>query len=201
MSTEELYVKNTYNKIATHFDHTRYKSWTCVEHFLNKIPPGSMIADIGCGNGKNMYRKDCQLHGCDFSEKLVDICRNKGLNVIYGDVTSIPYSSESFDYVICIAVIHHISSLENRKLAISELQRITKKGGQILVLVWAFEKDKIDTNSSQDTLIPWKDKQQNIMGMRYYHLFCKNELENLVHGNEVSSFYERENWGIIIDVQ
>lgn len=201
MSVEDLYVKNTYNEIATHFDHTRYKSWTCVEIFLNAIPSGSMIADVGCGNGKNMFRKDCDMYGCDFSEKLLDICRKKGLNVIYGDATNIPYANASFDYVICIAVLHHISSAENRKLAISELQRITKKGGKILVLVWAFEKDNNDRNTSQDIFIPWKDKQQNVLGMRYYHLFRANELEQLVHENEVTSFYERGNWGIIIDVR
>ena len=71
MSIEEINVKQIYDKIANEFDNTRYRPWTCVENFLDSIPPNSNIGDIGCGNGKNMlYRKDCNNYGCDFSEVL-----------------------------------------------------------------------------------------------------------------------------------
>ena len=59
MSIEDKFVKNVYNQIAHQFDNTRYRPWTCVEKFLDKIPINSTIGDIGCLNGKNMmYRKD-----------------------------------------------------------------------------------------------------------------------------------------------
>ena len=138
MSIEEINVKNVYNAIAKEFSQTRYRPWSCVEEFLDDVKSGSKIGDIGCGNGKNMkYRKDCNNYGCDFSEELVDICRKDGLNTIYGDVLDIPYESESFDYTICIAVIH-LSTCEKRK-AIEEIMRVTKKGGKAMILVWALE--------------------------------------------------------------
>ena len=203
MSIETIYVKNVYDTIATHFDNTRYRPWTCVENFLDTVPQGSSIGDIGCGNGKNMlYKKDCLNYGCDFSNQLVNICVKKNLNVIYGDVLNIPYRTESFDYTICIAVIHHLSTVEKRVKAIKELQRVTKKGGKILILVWAFEQE---TNSKrhfkgQDNFVDWKDKQQNLLGKRYYYVFKKNELESLVDKKKIEkSFYEKGNWGIIIN--
>ena len=59
MSIEEIHVKKVYNTIASEFDTTRYRPWSCVEDFLDNIPKESVIGDIGCGNGKNMmYRKD-----------------------------------------------------------------------------------------------------------------------------------------------
>ena len=67
------------------------------------------------------YREDCENYGCDFSQGLVDICKSQGLNVIYGDVLDIPYEDETFDYTICIAVIHHLSTGEKRQKAIKKL--------------------------------------------------------------------------------
>ena len=64
------------------------------------------------------YREDCENYGCDFSQGSVDICKSKGLNTIYGDVLDIPYEDETFDYTICIAVIHHLSTEEKRQKAI-----------------------------------------------------------------------------------
>ena len=204
MSIEEMYVKNVYNTIASEFDTTRYRPWTCVEGFLNTIPKGSIIGDIGCGNGKNMlYRKDCLNYGCDFSESLVKICLQKNLNVICGDILDIPYKNDSFDYTICIAVIHHLSTVEKRKKAIEELERVTKKGGKILVLVWAFEQEEQSRRkfTTQEIFVDWRDKQQNLLGKRYYYVFQKNELESLVDEKKVEkSFYEKGNWGILINV-
>ncbi len=203
MSIETIYVKNVYDTIATHFDNTRYRPWTCVENFLDTVPQGSSIGDIGCGNGKNMlYKKDCLNYGCDFSNQLVNICVKKNLNVIYGDVLNIPYRTESFDYTICIAVIHHLSTVEKRVKAIKELQRVTKKGGKILILVWAFEQEDNSKRhfKRQDNFVDWKDKQQNLLGKRYYYVFKKNELESLVDKKKIEkSFYEKGNWGIIIN--
>ena len=204
MSIEEIYVKDVYNSIASSFDNTRYRPWTCVEEFLDTIPKDSIIGDIGCGNGKNMlYKDDCLNYGCDFSESLVNICLQKGLNVICGDILNIPYKTESFDYTICIAVIHHLSTVEKRKKAIEELERVTKKGGKILVLVWAFEQEDDSRRkfTIQDNFVDWRDKQQNLLGKRYYYVFQKNELESLVDEKKIEkSFYEKGNWGIIIKV-
>ena len=204
MSIEEIHVKDVYNTIAKEFDTTRYRPWTCVEEFLDNIPKNSIIGDIGCGNGKNMlYKKDCLNYGCDFSEGLVNICLEKNLNVVCGDILDIPYKTDSFDYTICIAVIHHLSTVEKRKKAIEELERVTKKGGKILVLVWAFEQEKDSRRkfTTQENFVDWRDKQQNLLGKRYYYVFQKNELESLVDEKKIEkSFYEKGNWGILIKV-
>lgn len=204
MSIEEINVKNVYNAIAKEFSQTRYRPWSCVEEFLDDVKSGSKIGDIGCGNGKNMkYRKDCNNYGCDFSEELVDICRKDGLNTIYGDVLDIPYESESFDYTICIAVIHHLSTCEKRKKAIEEIMRVTKKGGKAMILVWALEQpsDSRRKFKEQDNMVSWKDKKGNLLGERYYYVFKKDELESLINSEIkiIKSFYELGNWGVILE--
>ena len=204
MSIEDKNVKDVYNYIAKEFDNTRYRPWSCVENFLDKVPKKSSIGDIGCGNGKNMlYRTDCYNYGCDFSSELVDICLEKNLNVIEGDILEIPFEDNQFDYTICIAVIHHLSTREKRIKAIEELKRVTKKGGQILILVWALEQEKESRRKfvKQENFVDWKDKKGNLLGKRYYYVFKENELEILIDNSELieKSFYEKGNWGVIIN--
>ena len=204
MSIEEINVKGVYNKIAEEFSNTRYRPWTCVESFLDNVEVGCKIGDIGCGNGKNMkYRVDCENYGCDFSEELVKICKSDKLNVVYGDILSIPFEDKQFDYTICIAVIHHLSTPEKRKKAIDEVIRVTKKGGRILLLVWALEQPENSRRKfkKQDNMVTWKDKKGNLMGERYYYVFKKDELENLINDSVtiVESFYELGNWGVTLE--
>ena len=49
---EEEYVHRVYDAIASHFSSTRHSPWPRVCHFLSSLPPGSVLADVGCGNGK-----------------------------------------------------------------------------------------------------------------------------------------------------
>lgn len=204
MSIEDKNVKDVYNHIAKEFDNTRYRPWSCVEEFLDNVPEQSVIGDIGCGNGKNMlYRSDCYNYGCDFSSELVKICLDKNLNVIEGDILNIPFEDNQFDYTICIAVIHHLSTEDKRKKAIDELKRVTKKEGKILILVWAYEQESNSRRkfTKQENFVDWKDKKGNLLGKRYYYVFKKNELETLVNNPKSiqKSFYEKSNWGIIIN--
>lgn len=197
-------IKQTYDTISTHFSKTRYNIWNCVKIFLDKVEKNAIIGDIGCGNGKNMlYRKDCINMGCDLSNNLVNICIQKNLNVVLGNILNIPYKNNIFDYTICIAVIHHLSSINKRKQAINELIRVTKKGGKILILVWAFEQEKSSrfNFTKQDNYIDWKDKDKNIIGKRFYHVFKQNELEELIDKSlKYESFYEKGNRGVIISL-
>lgn len=47
---EKEHVHDVYSKIASHFSDTRYKAWPRIAEFLNSLPSGSSVADIGgCG--------------------------------------------------------------------------------------------------------------------------------------------------------
>lgn len=49
---EQEYVHNVYEEIATHFSSTRHSPWPRIVEFLRSLPKGSIVADVGCGNGK-----------------------------------------------------------------------------------------------------------------------------------------------------
>ena len=73
---EALHVKDVYDNIAKEWHGTRYKSWPRVEEFVLSLPRGSLVADLGCGNGKmaSACRRGGHFAlGCDFSIELVRI--------------------------------------------------------------------------------------------------------------------------------
>lgn len=45
-------VHKVYNEIANHFSETRHSPWPQVADFLKRFQTGSILVDIGCGNGK-----------------------------------------------------------------------------------------------------------------------------------------------------
>jgi ubiquinone/menaquinone biosynthesis C-methylase UbiE len=203
----DINVRNTYNTIANHFSDTRFKVWTCTREFLNNISPNSKGLEVGCGNGKNMvYRNDINMFGIDICDKFVDICKKKNLNVIQGDMLKLPYENEEFDFVMSIAVLHHLDTEEKRVQALNEMFRVCKKNGKIFILVWAFEQEESSKRKfkTKDEMVSWFSREDGNTYYRYYHLYSKNELaeefQKTKNNFEVlKSLYEMGNWGIIVE--
>jgi SAM-dependent methyltransferase len=199
-------VTEVYNKIAEEFSRTRHSVWNGCRIFLDELPINSSLADIGCGNGKNMlYRKDLKSTGMDLYESFIEICKSRGLYVIKGDIRSIPFESNSFDNSISIAVIHHLEKREDRVKAIEEILRITKDNGQILISVWAFEQDEKSKRKflTQDEMVSFQIKKGEKI-YRYYHLYRKGEIEeelNLIEKKNfeiVKSYSENNNYILVL---
>ncbi|CAM9588239.1 unnamed protein product [Bubo scandiacus] len=139
---EQEYVHKVYEEIATHFSSTRHSPWPQIVEFLRSLPKGSIVADVGCGNGKYLgINEDLYMVGCDRSKKLVDICGEKNFQAFVCDALSVPIRSGSCDACISIAVIHHFSTAERRLATIRELARLLRPGGMALIYVWAMEQE------------------------------------------------------------
>lgn len=85
--------------------------------------------------------------GCDRSSGLTDICRKRDFEVLQCDCLYLPYRDNSVDATISIAVIHHLSTRERRRRAISEMVRVLRPTGKCLIYVWAKEQRKDSTDS------------------------------------------------------
>lgn len=108
---EQENVHRVYDEIATHFSETRHSPWPKVEAFVRELGAGAVLADIGCGNGKYLTLDDglCKIGG-DRSVGLLNVCRERGLNVFQCDCLYVPLRDGSMDGCISIAVIHHLAS-------------------------------------------------------------------------------------------
>ncbi|XP_021810542.1 alkylated DNA repair protein alkB homolog 8-like isoform X2 [Prunus avium] len=139
---EKKYVHHVYDAIAPHFSSTRFAKWPKVANFLSSLPSESLVLDAGCGNGKYLgFNPDCFYIGCDTSAPLIKICADRGHEVLVADAVDLPYRTSFGDAAISIAVLHHLSTEGRRKKAIEELIRVVKKGGLVLITVWAVEQE------------------------------------------------------------
>ena len=62
-------------------------------------------------------------------------------DVAVADGMQLPYASQRFDAVLCIAVLHHITSPARRIEMLTELLRLLRPGGKALVTVWATDQE------------------------------------------------------------
>jgi alkylated DNA repair protein alkB family protein 8 len=211
---ERQFVQATYNSISRQFDGTRFCMWPEVVRFLDSLPSGSLIADIGCGNGKYLdYRaRDCAIVACDTSAELLKIARERRagcLSFSLGNMLALPYRTGLFDAVINVAVLHHISTRERRVAAVKELIRIVRTGGKVCISAWADEQVKKTkwqlcntNNSNTDYMIPF-DKRNGEVIMRYYHLFTEDDFKDVLNKcslkAKVESFvFDKDNWIAIL---
>ncbi|KAJ2079337.1 tRNA methyltransferase, has a role in tRNA modification [Coemansia sp. RSA 988] len=211
---EEQYVHAVYEQIAEHFSDTRFKAWPVIERYLKELAVGSIGADVGCGNGKYLgLRPDIFLIGTDRSQALVEICGARQLESLVSDALNQPFRSAAFDFAISIAVIHHFSNATRRQQAVEELLRIVKRGGTVLVFVWALEqRGRRRFAEDQDVLVPWvvpgsrsgnrcNDGELDQVFHRYYHLFREGELSELFQNvggcSILEAGYDRDNWYVI----
>ena len=158
------------------------------------------VLDAGCGNWKNIsyYQTKCNIIGIDLSKNLVNICKERGYNVDVGNITNTEFKDNTFDYIISIAVIHHIEHETERIKTIRELVRILKPNGKLLVTLWAYEGDiysKKKMFKIGDNIIPFgKSKHQ-----RYYYVYHQSSCVNFC--NKCDCLYEikweRGNWILI----
>ncbi|XP_069056894.1 probable tRNA methyltransferase 9B isoform X1 [Pleurodeles waltl] len=152
---ERQHVHRVYESTASYFSDLQSKAWPKVRQFLLDQKPGSLIADIGCGTGKYLgVNNEVYTLGCDYCAPLVDIARNNELEVMVCDNLNLPFRNNCFNTIISIGVIHHFSTKQRRIQAITEMSRVLKPGGQIMLYVWAMEQ-KNRRFEKQDVFVPW----------------------------------------------
>lgn len=202
---EAKHVNRVYDVIAKHFDHTRYKPWPAVEKYVQSLEPNTFVLDLGCGNGRNMgINKKIIDMGSDFSMPLCEIAAKRGRPVFCASALNVPIRDETYDHVICIAVIHHFITPERRTQCLREIARILKVGGTCLVTAWALEQRK-KTYKEADQMVPWTMDQrfnkERPKLERFYHMFGGGEFAELskdIKSLELAKeWYEADNWHAI----
>lgn len=137
----------------------------CLEIITDSNKKESKILEVGCGDGRflGLLRESGfeNLYGSDYSEAGVAFARLflPGVDFTVADATiRLPYENNVFDAIFLIETLEHIQ-LNKVSLIISELTRILKPGGKLVITV-------------PSTLVPVHPK--------HYQHFTVESLKNII---------------------
>lgn len=88
------------------------------------------VLEVGCGTGmilKEIAPVAARAVGLDISRGMLAHARARGLDVVEGSATDLPFEDESFDTVYSFKVLAHVEAIER---AMSEVARVLRPGGR-----------------------------------------------------------------------
>ncbi|MDT0293334.1 class I SAM-dependent methyltransferase [Mesonia ostreae] len=108
----------------------------------NTYQPGQSILDAGCGEGRNLkwfYHNDFSLYGIDNKLERINMAQENypkmAKQFIVGELENLPYGGNSFDHILCSAVLHFAKSGEHFHTMIKEMLRVLKDSGTLFIRV------------------------------------------------------------------
>ncbi len=121
------------------------------------IEPDNTVLECACGAGllSAVIAPKCrQLTATDYSEKMLNKAKKncavfQNITFSKADITALSYPDGSFDKVVAGNVIH---LLDNPMTALSELNRVCKDGGMLIIPTYMNKDDKGKTNGFSDAV-------------------------------------------------
>ena len=193
-----------YSDFGTSFSATRQRLQPGVRKILSRLAGEERILDLGCGNGE-MARCLAQsgFHGAytglDFSLPLLNDAKSQsaGFSAVFGetDLTVSDWDQAlvpgQFSLITAFAVLHHIPSMDLRRVILHKVRRLLAPGGIFVLSNWQFlNSEKLKTRiqpwasaglcvedvDDGDYLLDWR---AGGAGLRYVHHFSTQELGQL----------------------
>jgi SAM-dependent methyltransferase len=132
-----------FDRIASDYDDSLPPQ--VVAHYLRKraefivehCPAGTAL-DVGCGTGAlaaRVAQLGFDVVGLDPSEEMLERLRARASDVrtVMGSGDALPFADDTFDLVLSVAVMHHIAAGPDVRRTLSEMVRVTKPSGRVLV--------------------------------------------------------------------
>jgi SAM-dependent methyltransferase len=216
-----------YNIIANDFSKTRAYVWNCIKLFINNCEKDKTIIEIGCGNGRNLdyalqkgFNKQ-NISALDACEEFIEIVKKK-YNSTIGLIQNINniYLHKKYDYLLCVAVIHHLKTDEERFNAIVDCYNLINSGGSGIFTTWSYETnftlsngDKLITKKPKtfekgDNIVGWNingRKKTSPIAERYYYIYTEDKWYELWQKfiklfplAKINILWEEQNWITIV---
>lgn len=157
------------------------------QYVANLIDANDNVLECACGTGMFSLpiAKRCKrLTATDFADKMLSQARKKCKdlpNVLFelADITRLNYEDETFDKVVAANVIH---LLDNPTAAMSELMRVCKKGGVVIIPTYINESTKTSSVAA---------KFFNVLGANFKHEFSSATYRDFFRsmGYDVEKYY------------
>jgi tRNA (uracil-5-)-methyltransferase TRM9 len=193
-----------YQTFAAPFAATRFRIQPGVRLLLERIPPDSAVADLGCGNGNAARALAGRGHrgaylGLDFSTPLLEIAR-QAKYPFPSEFHPVDFLEEGwnralpearFPFALAFAVLHHIPGKPGRLAFLAACRSLLAPGGTLFLSNWQFFRSE----NLRKRIVPWSeigltqtdvdpgdyllDWREGGRGLRYVHVLDAAERLNL----------------------
>ncbi len=150
---------------------------------LIDIKSGQNYLEIGCGSGAvaRYVSKKYKLNvtGTDIDKDQILLARRdsthiKNITFLEADATNLPFKDKSFDIVLSVNVLHHISNWMD---ALKEINRVLRSNGYFIL---------------EDLFFPeWTEKIGKILARRAYGITTINSMDLFIATNNYSILHSR----------
>lgn len=181
----------SFDAIAPVYDHTLPPHVT--EHYLNKRVKfigehvkGGPVLDVGGGTGVLARRLlDAGYHvvGTDASLGMLRVYQSRTSTVPVGALAhALPFRSQTFQGVVCVALLHHIAQPDAVRATLGEMYRVLLRGGSLVVWdhnpanpYWPVLMKKVPQDTGKERLIPLGEILQGLraLGCASFETFKK----------------------------
>jgi ubiquinone/menaquinone biosynthesis C-methylase UbiE len=100
--------------------------------FLARFATGKRVLEVGCGTGLLLSQMSSfaeRASGIDLSEGMLARARARGLEVVQGSATALPFADASFDVACSFKVLAHVRDVRR---ALGEMVRVVRPGGTVV---------------------------------------------------------------------
>ena len=161
-----------------------------VQYVANQMDGSDEVLECACGTGMfslPVAKKCRRLTATDFADKMLRQARKKCKdfsNVVFekADITNLRYGDECFDKVVAANVIH---LLDDPAAAMSELMRVCKKGGAVIIPTYITEDNRTSSTAA---------KFFNLLGANFKQEFTFAKYQDFFKamGYDVAEYYTAE---------
>lgn len=105
--------------------------WSRTLWVYDNVRRGASVLDLGCGGGvlALLKRKGVRLTGVDISARCAEAALANGYDAAFvSELSSLPFATESFDYVVSLDVLGHVA-FEEKDAVLREIARVLRPDG------------------------------------------------------------------------
>lgn len=155
-----------------------------VEFVASKINKEDIVLECACGSGmitEQVVRKCKHITATDYSDNMLNQTRKSckefsNITFEQANIQDLKYSDESFDKVIAGNVIHLV---DDSNKALSELLRVCKIGGYLIIPTYINKHNKSNTNFVLKLL--------SSLGIDFKQQFTKQTYQEFFENNGISN--------------